>query len=415
MLSRALYQVDGFLRFKNLDSKSYLEKIGNFFLNPVRQVFKGSEFHVISNKNNVFCYSFISNKSITPSLVKRGLFVFLLPFSLLGLLIKAIGLISPENRQPIKHWELPKKYHRIRRDDLTKSDTSTIDDLVNELEKRNLLRPLIEKHFENPENFLDYFGNGSEGQWYFTKFLNLNECACGNNSHNRLFSDMRFILQNKILEYVKTRSIKENKSISILSFGSGGGLQDFIILYLLIQMGVDNINLTLIDNDYTIFDKLAMSVWANKIKNRKMSDIIGNWEFKRNEVINGLSKLNKAYDGLKLNLKTYKKIDELLTESKMLLQEHKIIPAKNLKFDLVYGIDLDDYYKTDDGKPHNSKVDFDKSIEVLLKPNGFGLLSSHTTLVQFEFASKSKELVIKEQEVEKSKTPRLPLRLQKTF
>jgi hypothetical protein len=416
MLSRVLYKIDGFLRFKNLDSKSYLEKTGDFFLKPIRQVFNGSEFNVILNKDNAhFYYSLISNfKKMTPSLLNRILFAFLLLFSPLGLLIKIIGLMFHENRQHLKYWKTPKKYLKSRSEYLIKPGVLTIDDLMNELEKRNLLHALIEKHFENPANFFEYSDFGNNGRWNISTFLNLDECACANHSHDRLFSDMRFIIQNKILEYAKGKFAKENKedkSISILSFGSGGGLQDFIILYLLVQMGINNINLTLIDFDYSIFDEIARNDCSSQIKKHKMDYIIGAWEDKRNNVIDGLSKLNKAYDVLKLNLKTYRRIDELLNERHILLHEHKTIPAEKLQFDLVYGIDVDEYYKMDEGKPSSAKVDFNKSIEILLKPNGFSLLSSHNTLVQFKSSTESNEPVIKEQEVETRTTPRLPFRL----
>ncbi len=61
----------------------------------------------------------------------------------------------------------------------------------------------------------------------------------------------RFILENRILEYTKKQFSNKSQNIVITDFGSGGLLQNLIIITKLLNEGYNNLTINLIDSCYT--------------------------------------------------------------------------------------------------------------------------------------------------------------------
>lgn len=107
------------------------------------------------------------------------------------------------------------------------------------------LKKLFFDFLENPGDFC--FPDGYD-QLVFPP-LELSECMCAEESgpYNRLVTTLRADFEKAILAHINERVFDKSEPLSLLSLGSGGLLQDFVLLGKLIQKGHTNLTLTLVD------------------------------------------------------------------------------------------------------------------------------------------------------------------------
>ncbi len=102
-----------------------------------------------------------------------------------------------------------------------------------------------ELYLEIVTNDTDYFKQVSEPnpQVCFTP-LGISECACRDRQNNRLFSETRYVLENQVIKHLKAN---KNQPIEVISMGSGGLLQDWKLLGLLVKEGFKEISWAAVD------------------------------------------------------------------------------------------------------------------------------------------------------------------------
>jgi len=154
--------------------------------------------------------------------------------------------------------------------------------------------------------FEKYFGGDVDGLRLVN--TNLCECICENTKiHLRLMEgNTRTKIENAIID--SARALSKDKDITILSVGSGGLLQDLIIIFRLTLAGYRNININLVDPE-----------WQTS----------GRFEFsERREQFNTIINAINQYCNYNITCNYYYTVDE--------------IPEESRSFDIVYAIDYDD-------------------------------------------------------------------------
>lgn len=116
--------------------------------------------------------------------------------------------------------------------------------ILEKLEDAELAR-IVRETVNEPKRFLQ---TEVEGSWI--SFLGFKECNCSTSSNfDRRLSNRRQELENAIVSHFQ-KNYHTSDRISLYGFGSGGLLQDYIILGKLFQAGFTNIEIDLIDPGY---------------------------------------------------------------------------------------------------------------------------------------------------------------------
>lgn len=154
--------------------------------------------------------------------------------------------------------------------------------------------------------------------------------------------------------------------------GAGEGLQDFILIWKLFQMGIWNIEICLIEPEYRelLNPEKALITRRNPDWLEESPIPISyyqSYQHKVYSIINALSVLNKCHDKANITISLYSSIHQLKTDMK-----------NNETFDIIYGIDLEDY----SDKDSSAYQDFNQSLE-LLSNKGQAFLSHHYCIETF--------------------------------
>lgn len=234
----------------------------------------------------------------------------------------------------------------------------------------------------NPQFYLDHLFIGGNGNSYRFPLLDLAECGCINVSHDRLLGNVRTHAENLVLDTCK--KLHEDQPIKIISMGPGEGLQEFVLIWKLFQMGRMNIQLCLVEPDYQyllIPDKKTVNIWdAEWSEEMPLPEkYLVTQQKKFYPLIEALSLLNRGHEKANLSLSLYPAIQYLVQE-KHLYGE----------FDIVYGIDMEDCAYNDS----KAKQDFQQAT-TLLKNGGKAILSYHYQIETFDIQKESQNVNIK--------------------
>ncbi len=111
------------------------------------------------------------------------------------------------------------------------------------------LKLLKELYLEIVEHDIDYFEQSIEPKNPRLSFspLALSECTCRDNSNNRLFTDIRYIAERRLVSHIATTLPNKRDQVRVISMGSGKLLQDWKAIGLLVKEGYCNISWTAVD------------------------------------------------------------------------------------------------------------------------------------------------------------------------
>lgn len=139
-------------------------------------------------------------------------------------------------------------HHFFKDSDLSKNDLSktAISELWRHAETSGEMRDLFFSFIDSPTSFC--FSNGNND--YVLEPLDFYECECvcaDESPYTRYAKSLRSDFESAILSDISNRFPEKNYPLHLLSLGSGGLLQDFIIIGKLIQRGYLNITLSCVD------------------------------------------------------------------------------------------------------------------------------------------------------------------------
>ncbi len=230
-----------------------IESAANFCLKPL-QIIQGRGVSVILKKSDhEFLIYHHAMRSISPffASVKKITSYITIPFSIIGTTLKGVNLIcSPQAREIFTHWKTSNfiPFHNMNYGDSNiKSICLYIDSY-----KPEYLPKLLEEIVYNPRDYFinDYIPGGTT----YTVFpgFELKECACHNDKMNRLKNDNRLNIENKIVDSL-TQDFPplETEQLNYCSLGSGGELQEFMLIGKLLLKGYKNINVHLVEPCYS--------------------------------------------------------------------------------------------------------------------------------------------------------------------
>lgn len=305
----------------NSHSNSLLEKIADFCLTPARSLFNGHRFVLLKNnecfirfedaicpkaafkieeqrqeENDNFQYSNGPKKSSKVdqflSYLKKIIHIASLIIVPLGMALKLIAFYSSNKvRESFKDWAPL---------ELTTKNETTIRTLFNQCLTNGLIKELYEDICSRPLQYA-HFKISADGDKIFNFYpLEFSECACNRGTFNRVLNSRRADIEKAILSDIKA-DCPITSSISLLSLGSGGLFQDFIIIGKLIQEGYKAISLTLVDPE--IDDKKVES----------LKNFLGN------------------FNDVKIDIYSYKNVHQIPQEE---------------RFNAIYAIDYDQFENT---------------------------------------------------------------------
>lgn len=246
--------------------------------------------------------------------------------------------------------------------------------LANELkilitQETSSLEIWLESFKSIPGMYLGHLFVACNGNEWILIPLGLTECGCIDVSHDRLLGDVRLKVESIVLDSCK--QLQESltyRPLKILGLGVGGGLQDFILVWKLLRLGVHNIELSFVEPCYKNLlaaSKETIQIWDSTWTE---NDEIPQKYYRANQdkiynVIRAISLLSRIYKHANISLSLYPSMTHFLKE--------------NRKIDIAYAIDFEDYDSNED-----AKKDF-HSIADVLSENGLAILSQHYQIDTF--------------------------------
>lgn len=206
---------------------------------------------------------------------------------------------------------------------------------------KGALKFLFNDFISDLPNWLITLAHPFEGK-HTSLLPSLSECACTNHDNfNRLMNNRRETIESEIIEYVKTRfSNPSGQVINYLSLGSGGLLEDFIIITKLMLLGY-SVNINIIGSGYIQYFKTRLGMtqaitrteYLKRIATESTDDkervyIEKNTAFKQFEIL----MLAASESDVKVTIDTFESVDEFNNTIKT--------PQ-----DLIAIIDHDNFYK----------------------------------------------------------------------
>lgn len=227
---------------QNLSSTSAIEQIGDFILTPVHLLWGKKFVYFPTGKKSIeIVQDNVLLQKITHKIgswFKIALKIILLPFIVLlplGLLIKSISLMNSNTRHA---YSVP----------------------VEKLTSENLSKEIYLDIAKNPLRYFRYEPGGWFGPSHYTfPTLDLSECACNNETFNRLTSPHRMQLEERLVQDLMPL-VRRKQPLRILSLGCGELLSEFRFIGLLIAAGHTEIDLDLVDSlkeDVSAFKNLV--------------------------------------------------------------------------------------------------------------------------------------------------------------
>lgn len=151
--------------------------------------------------------------------------------------------------------------------------------------------------------------------------------------------------------------------------GPGEALQDFIIIFKLLNRGIRNIELTLVDPEYESLlspvEKLEGSLLPERYYQSNQKEVYS--------IIRAISLLNRRYEDANICIYQY-------PSTEALKQDEKIVAP----YDLIYAIDFEDYTKEEAKKDFHGTANY-------LKKDGQAILSIHNQIMVFDLLQNQNE------------------------
>ncbi len=250
--------------------------------------------------------------------------------------------------------------------------------LIDKLDGTTPLNIWLQHFIEHPEAYIGHLFINGNGNSYEMDLLNLSECGCVDISHDRLLSDLRLQTERRIIEEcIKLKSSNPKNPIKILSFGTGEGLQDFLIILKLFNLGIRNIELTFVEREYKGLlepEQRFVYYWDKnwKEKDKLPQKYLVDHESRLYSITRALSLLTKKFSDANLTISQYVSVEQLKKEKR-----------HQNSYDIIQAIDLDDY----DEAKSDSYQDF-HALAGFLKHEGVAVLSHHYKLDEFNPVNK---------------------------
>lgn len=241
-----------------------------------------------------------------------------------------------------------------------------------------LLKPLdiwLQHVIDYPELYISHIFSGGDGNFYNLPELDLSECGCVDVSHDRRLSDIRLHVEKMVLDECKKFQTSHPKEpLPILSFGPGKGLQDFIIILKLLNLGIKNIKLTFIESTYNDFfsPPTEERVQCFEAEWKQHSKLPYNYlkyiQTPVYTIIRALSLLSRHFPDSQLTIFQYDSVKNFSDDQR---HDHLI--------HIIYGIDLEEY----DEKSSATRSEF-HALAPYLAEDGIAILSHHYCIEQFK-------------------------------
>ncbi len=226
--------IKNFLFTSRVNTPLKSEKIGDFFLSPLRGSFGGKRVITFHDHSRQIDASY-TPAATWAKIAQKIVALALLPLALVRALIKLVSLHNPAFRS-FCTTPLP--------------PNSTVDPQLLEMHL----------HVHNTADYCEGLGYypGDISAIRFTP-LDLTECACSNTSaFNRFSKPRRNSLENAIVNRLVSLHPNKDAPLRLLSMGSGGLMSDFITVEKLILAGFKNIDIDCVDD--VIDDKKAANI-----------------------------------------------------------------------------------------------------------------------------------------------------------
>lgn len=245
---------------------------------------------------------------------------------------------------------------------------------VTDKKNRSSIQIWLQYVTDNPFIYINHLFD-DEGNEYRFKQLGLSECGCVDISHDRLLSDVRKETEEFILAQCKRHcELYPNKTLKLLSFGPGEGLQDFILLFKLFSMNMLNVEITFIEPKYRLLsrpDERNMREnwqkdWQHGMPLPEKYCLA--YQEDNYNIIRALSLLTKCFPAAKLAISQYADVSQLK------VNEHRD------EYDVIYAIDMEDY---EDGNKVKTAFNF---LSDCLSPHGVAVVSHHYQVEKFRRA-----------------------------
>jgi len=253
---------------------------------------------------------------------------------------------------------------------------------INQKTPRTAIEILFMHMAQYPHLYIHEIIQG-EGSAYRLSSLNLTECGCSN--HHRILSDTRLIIEEKIIsECIKQNKINSKRPLRVLSLGSGGGLQDFLIVYKLFSAGIIHIDISLIEQQYGyILHPEDIPINENENSSQKIQEEY--YEVYQDE----------TYDPARALLL----LSRVFSKSRLHIHQNDFVShiQKNENFDVIYAIDFENYSNFKD-QPFDEEEDCPHYIQSYQAYKDFHALSKHLTPSGKAFLSYNSNIQIFEKE-----------------
>lgn len=238
---------------------------------------------------------------------------------------------------------------------------------------------------KNPACYVFHTFTGGHDNSYSIPMLGLSECGCVDISHDRLLGDVRIAVEGLVIERCRAiYALHPDKCINLLSFGAGEGLQDFVLIFKLFRMGIQNIHLTLIEPNYSVLlkpEERYVECWEKGWKKGQPipADYFNSAEKKLYSIIRALSLLTRSFNRSNLTISQYASVINMDRDRRMLAPIEQ--QDRSDEMDIVYAIDIEDYTSNH----NNAQTDFLQTAK-FLSADGTAVLSYHHEVEQFKLA-----------------------------
>lgn len=301
MVSYVNNSLYGFLFCYTREPINKFDKIGNYLLKPLDIIAPRREVWITtgdSEGKKSYNYKVLEDSSsFIKSLVIKIVKFCCLPFVILGMIIKAIGLLDPDAPEIYYPWE-----------------------------KSLCVIESFDKILESPENYTTLFASFL---YAFNKSIipPFSECACSvGGTFNRSDNDRRRNIENEIHNHMtKEFPPQLTPNIRYLSLGSGGLLQDFINIGKLIKSGYKSIECFLVDQRIDLLQVKLFWIYINNYAKMHGSTV----------EVNGLTHFDdliKSFPDTRMDVISAIDFETLPESIDLILASRKILDTKGKLF-----------------------------------------------------------------------------------
>jgi hypothetical protein len=261
-------RISAFFFRRNNKPSSLLEAIGDWLITPLAYFLLIPSFTTVENNGARFFYETAYDHPYINSVegfhIARILSFLLLPFALIGVLVKLSALVfSREMRTIYSNWQIPDpieyKYMVFKsNEDKLKAELYNNLSIMNaaiETGHASLLMADIVKNYHQwlvhlkSDDFRPGFDGFGHADMSFIPYVS--ECVCCN--FNRLQTERRQKMEKEMMDDLTARAFKD-QTVTYMSLGAYGFLQELINIYLLLAQGL-HVTAFLVDKNFHLADQ----------------------------------------------------------------------------------------------------------------------------------------------------------------